>query len=104
MGVCSGREMGLCCGTELEKACGNLSQDDEGVFETDKQIFIQRDQKYYYDIVFPSRPLYITVTSDKNNIDAYFTDVDERCPAHQAQEKIVVGSKAGCHNYFWLYT
>merc|ERR1719412_1457025 len=40
----------------------------------------KRNKKHYYDVVFPSRPLHITLTSSKDNNDGYITAVEDECP------------------------
>lgn len=52
-----------------------------------------RDEEFLYEIIFPSRPLQVTLTSSINNIDGYITAVDKLCPVENAEKAIVLNSK-----------
>jgi len=54
---------------------------------------IIRDKKHIYEVTFPRRPLYITITSSKNNNGGYITAFDRLCPVEDAKENIVLQSK-----------
>merc|ERR1719419_348518 len=51
----------------------------------------KRRHNHVYEVVIPSRPLYITVTSSTNDIDAYVTKIHDECPV--VKEKIAINSK-----------
>jgi len=50
----------------------------------------EREKKFFYDITFKSRPLYISVTSSTTNINGYVTAIAEECAV---KDKIIIGSK-----------
>jgi len=54
---------------------------------------IKRDKQWNYDVIIPTRPLYITVTSSKENTDGYVTAINEMCPVENAEEKLALNSK-----------
>ena len=56
-------------------------------------FLIKRDKKYHYDVIFPSKPLDITMTSSKSAIDGYITGVHKMCPVENAKETIKINSK-----------
>merc|ERR1719184_11861 len=70
---------------------GCCATSDGGLYPLSANSAFQkpRDKEFLYEIIFPSRPLHVTITSAKNNEDAYITAVDELCPV----ENIVVNSK-----------
>merc|ERR1719334_1077254 len=51
----------------------------------------KRDRRYFYDVIFPSRPLHITLTSSINDSDGYITAIDTICPV--PSEMIAINSK-----------
>jgi len=53
----------------------------------------KRNKKHVYEVTFPTRPLYIHLTSSEANIDGYITMVHKKCPVEAAQEQIVLNSK-----------
>merc|ERR1719193_1586182 len=50
----------------------------------------EREKKFFYDITFKSRPLYISVTSSTTNMNGYVTAIADECAM---KDKIIVGSK-----------
>merc|ERR1719419_493719 len=61
-----------------------------GIMKTSRRPTKQR-HNHVYEVVIPSRPLYITVTSATNEIDAFITEVHAECPVEK--EKIALNSK-----------
>jgi len=57
---------------------------------TSRRPAIRRDN-HIYEVVIPSRPLHITVTSTTNDIDAYITKIHDGCPVEK--EAIAINSK-----------
>merc|ERR550534_1462479 len=87
--------MGGCCGTRMSVII--KPEPPYSGSDSDGRL-IERDEKYYYDVTFPSRPLCVIVTSSKSRIDSYFTAVSELCPVSNALETIVLGSKVAYVN------
>jgi len=54
---------------------------------------IKRDRQYNYDVIFPTKPLHITLTSSKENTDGYVTAISKMCPLEDAEEKLTLNSK-----------
>jgi hypothetical protein len=52
-----------------------------------------REKEFLYEIIFPSRPFYVTITSASNHIDGYITAVDKLCPVENPEQAIVLNSK-----------
>jgi len=52
-----------------------------------------RDEKFYYEISVPSRPLFLTLTSALGNIDGYVTALNKECPVANAENVIATNSK-----------
>jgi len=65
---------------------------------TAEPCMIIRDKKHIYEVIFPRRPLYITITSSKRNDGGYITAYDRLCPVEDAKENIVLQSKVICVN------
>jgi hypothetical protein len=55
-----------------------------------RPVFRERDQKYFYEVTFPSQPLFLTMTSSKTKVDGYVTDWSEKCPV---KDDLVKNSK-----------
>jgi len=56
-------------------------------------FLIKRDEKHVYEVIFPTKPLHVTITSSKTNNDGYITAVSKNCPVEAAKENIVLNSK-----------
>jgi len=79
-----------CCATDADS---NAPQTNSMPVMTAAPFLIKRDKKHVYDVIFPTRPLHVTITSSINNIDGYITAVNKKCPVEAAQENIVLNSK-----------
>ena len=53
----------------------------------------ERDEQYFYELTFPSRPLHVTLTSSKYNTDGYITAFQKDCPIQDIAEKLAINSK-----------
>jgi len=83
--------MGSCCAARdaARSAPGGKPDDFSGGAPSRKK----RDSKYYYEITFNSRPLYITLTSTQDNTDGYITNFKKVIPIKDAEKKITLNSK-----------
>jgi len=70
-----------------------FADDPPGQPESTMLSTILRDKKHIYKVTFPTRPLYITLTSSKYNNGGYITAFDRLCPVENAKENIVLQSK-----------
>merc|ERR1719474_229884 len=81
--------MGCCCGGSKPNAFKENLETLTGL----SPCMRERDSKYYYELTFTSKPLHITITSSKENCDAYVTAFDKDCPIPDVGEKLALNSK-----------
>jgi hypothetical protein len=79
-----------CCSTDTTSKVENETWCFSHKLTKCRPVFRDREQKYFYDVTFVSRPLFITVTSDKTNFDGYVTDWSDKCPV---KDDLVKNSK-----------
>jgi len=80
----------------IQSASTSLSSSargSRGPMYSTTSILIKRDKQWNYDVIIPTRPLHITLTSSKEKTDGYVTAINEMCPVKNAKEKITLNSK-----------
>jgi len=82
-------KMGCCSSTSPYDA----PKEGGGAMKRTGPFLVKRDTKYNYDIMFPSKPLHITLTSSRDNTDGYITAIDENCPVENAEKILALNSK-----------
>jgi len=76
----------------------NVNSSDANVIRheagTSAPYLISRKKKCFYNVRFPSRPLYIKLASSYGSSkDAYIIEIDNKCPVSDAHEAITIESK-----------
>lgn len=81
--------MGCCASSSTPGA----PADTEAAMKRLGPFLVKRDRKHNYDVIFPSKPLFITLTSSRDNTDGYITAIDKSCPVKNTEECLALNSK-----------
>jgi len=83
---------GVCASCATDSASSPPTPEESLLGKLKEPGSVKRPEYAYYNVNFSTRPLNITLNSDKDSVDAYITFVDEDCPIEE-NENIIINSK-----------